>query len=632
MPTQFERDAMMDVVQRMSNGSFGYLVVVLLLGLTSNYAFDYPQYYWPAAALVLFSILLRQYLASHRERLALAKPQQFRRATEFAVASAAVPTAFLYGSALSLYGLESWPFIAMMTTRAGVATGGAISFTPAYRLLVLHVVILQLGSLVGSLLVLNGRSMIYLSLTIALSVYLLVQGRLLHEAYRRAWLDQQSEMQRRRELELAKKAAEDASQAKSQFLANMSHEIRTPMNGILGMAQALRDCNNPQQTQEYTDAILVSGRALLKLLNELLDFSKFEAGKQALELRPVRLAEELADLRLVFRMQAEAKGLRLHWQMDPGLHLPLLGDESRLRQVLLNLLGNALKFTEQGEIGLQVTQEAEDNESATFRFTVTDTGIGVPADKRELIFEAFAQANPGISRQFGGTGLGLAISNQLVRLMGGSLQLEANAPQGSRFWFTVTFPKHKAEERAGALLPEATGPIGATDGAATVDEASVDEASAGRQFATVNGVEPDEPPRGEALEILVAEDNVINQRVARALLEKQGHSVTVAANGRVMLDLCRVQHFDVILVDNQMPEMDGVDALVALRAWENEQRQPRTPAIMLTASAMPGEREAFLAKGFDGYLAKPYAVKELLALIESQPVRRRQGRSRAAAS
>jgi signal transduction histidine kinase/ActR/RegA family two-component response regulator len=387
-----------------------------------------------------------------------------------------------------------------------------------------------------------------------------------------------------RDLTEARDRAEAASRAKSEFLANMSHELRTPMNGVLGMTELVLLTPLSADQRDSVTTAYNSAASLLDLLNDILDFSKIEAGKLELDASPFELRPLLDSTAAVVRLTAERKGLRLVVDVDPQVPASLIGDAGRLRQVLVNLLGNAVKFTEQGDVQLSVDTAGRSGDRVALRLGVRDTGIGIAADKQDRIFGAFIQADGSTTRKFGGTGLGLAISNRLVALMGGHIEVESTPGTGSLFHFTVELGVH-----AGVLHDE-----------------DAPAASASRAAAATSRT---------GLHVLLAEDNKVNQRVAQRFLERLGHQVTVANDGREAVECWRQQPFDLVLMDVQMPEMDGFEAVAAIREAESA-LGTRTPVIALTAHAMSGDRERCLAAGMDGYLTKPVKLAQLVAAID----------------
>ena len=530
----------------------------ILFALNWSTAAQFRRVAIPGSAIILLALMRGLFL----RRLGVWESRRWLRMYSVVLTL----TSLCWGSVLAVLllteGQNGSTSIPVMLILTGIAAGAQAGIACSRGLHTVYQLGLWLPPLLASLVPTAHGPIPFLTVIFFLFLlYLLTQGAHFHREYLRG-------IQRETELDDARRAAEVASRAKSSFVANISHEIRTPMNGLLGMLELSLLDPMTDQHRESLKAAQTSGRSLLGLLNDLLDFSKLDAGRMEIESIPFDLPELVSGVIRLFESQASGKGIELGAEM-PATLPQLLGDPTRLRQVLINLVGNAIKFTDRGSVSIIVSARAGDLYEVDF--AVKDTGIGIAPARQALVFEAFTQADADTTRKYGGTGLGLSICHHLIKLMGATLQLESALGRGSVFSFSLKMQPTMAPSKA------PPGPAMALN----------------------------IPP----LRVLLVEDNLVNQRVAAGLLAHHGHKVEIVANGALAVDACRTSQFDVVLMDVHMPEMGGLEATRLIRS---NQSGGHLPIIGLSASAAEADQRECFESGMDDYVAKPFRVEELL--------------------
>jgi len=569
---QGQRDS--DLAHRSAFGGFVYLGFLAALWATTDYFSSHPAL---LAAITGISVACGagRFLLGYRfERMYGRNPAAWRAAYSLVINLNALAWGLFLMATFLLYGYRDWKTLLLLICLAGTAPIALAALTPSPAVIRTFLIALTAPMIAANLYL--GSTLNY-TMALVFFWYLVFaagHARVLHRQYVDYTLEKFA-------LAAAKKSAEDANRAKSAFLANMGHELRTPMNAILGMTHLALNSPADSERRQYLLMVKSAGESLLAMLNRLLDFSKIEAGKIELEAVPFsvrRLSDETMQSLVA---EARSKGIQLRSYVDASVPLRLQGDPLRLRQVMVNVVGNALKFTNQGEIESRISRIQDPATGVLLQFTVKDTGIGIAPEKQQSIFEAFEQADSSTTRKYGGTGLGLAISSRIVEMMGGRMWVESEPGRGSSFHWTARFAI--ASEKAAG---------GVQEGAKAVIPAA----------ATPN------------LKILVAEDHAMSRQLLKKLLEMRGYLVVAVANGSEALRAMEQQVFDLVLMDIHMPELDGIGTAAEIR--RREQGGKPVPIIAMTAESAESLRERYVTSGITEYFAKPIKPDRLFELIE----------------
>ena len=562
-------------------GSVFYSAIWLLIIVSTPVANDWAYLSWTVFVLLTAAGLLRLILGIRFEDLYFRSPAVWVASYYGAVLSQAIvwggTTAFLIWQYVT-----DWPAYLSGFSTAGVVAGGTIGLSTHLRLQQSYVVVILLPGIIACWAVPDPTANTLGILFLLAIGFLFALGRRLNHSYWTSLKNNRLLTRRAEQLAEAKIKAESADRAKSQFVANISHELRTPLNGLIGTIELLRHNDSAELQTKYLDVMAGSAQVLLHRISEILDFSKIDAGKLELDtiaMDPVSVAQEATSL---MRDAAESKGLALEVDTADDLPQTVIGDPYRLNQILLNLLSNAIKFTEQGRITVTLEKLQSPPDAVILRFTVSDTGIGIPQKAQEHIFESFVQAEGSSARKYGGTGLGLSVASELVRLMGGELRVHSQVGVGSHFSFSLAFE---------------------TPRDVTTSEPEVKDTGA------------NEAPPPLKLNVLLAEDNQVNQFVAEEMLSVLQCTTHCAHNGQAAVDQFEKGGIDVILMDCEMPEMDGFEATKRIRQIESVGQLEPIPIIALTAHVAREDRERTASVGMNGFLSKPFTVNGLYKVL-----------------